>query len=119
MKGFSTEKLRAFVHSKPGGSIQVPPYMLMECADEIDLLRRRPDIEWQPIETAPKEGLFLACMENAGKHYELVDGMTYWAAIALDAKPWMPTEDAKKMTHWMRLPPLPPNTRLSDPCKNA
>lgn len=63
---------------------------------------------WLPIVTVPRDGLFLGCIaDTTGPSYILLDGAVYWDSIAPDAEPYMPREDARKMTHWTPLPRLP------------
>jgi len=53
--------------------------------------------EWQPIETAPKEGGFLAA-----------NSKEVWAAWHYDSPHWHARYGSRNATHWMPLPE-PPN----------
>jgi uncharacterized cupin superfamily protein len=62
--------------------------------------------EWQPIETAPRDGTRILLATPTGK---LADGM--WSTrYGVWSWPYVMTEP----THWMRAPPIPqkaPNTK--------
>ena len=67
--------------------------------------------EWQPIETAPKDGTFLVYMPDEIEHWRVMpmhmnDGKRFTIGhhLAFDSKP---------VTHWMPLPP-PPVTNDTD-----
>ena len=57
--------------------------------------------DWQPIETAPKDGsTFLSCNVNQGNVY----GITWWSKTY---EYWCSTggQALYQFTHWMPLPP--------------
>lgn len=62
--------------------------------------------EWQPIETAPKDGAFLACEENKRPYVALWLGMDH---PRVDESGWYEhwTFDPVNPTHWMPLPAPP------------
>jgi len=68
----------------------------------------RPAVEvWQPIETAPKDGTFVLCVEPSG-HRHIMQWYTpslapeggFWRARVADGPGWHPT-------HWQPLPAPP------------
>lgn len=81
--------------------------------------------EWQPIETAPKDGTLFLCWVSAVRHGETDDGQQYQQdASQIDFCAWrngppdMPEHgyfdpccgqvgDAQGVTHWMPLPEPP------------
>ena len=75
--------------------------------DEIEaIVREAVEAKWQPIETAPKSGLFFGWSDDA--HHQIVEGKVYWMSIAPDAKPYLPIEDCRALTMWTPLlsPPI-------------
>ena len=79
-------------------------------------------MEWQPIETAPKDGQVILVVSNFGGNFHPYVGIAHWEGDCKDNDLWragMPDEwrDAEgrgdeilgfhKPTHWMPLPKPP------------
>lgn len=73
---------------------------------------------WLPIESAPKDGLFLAhcgvfqnpkwvTSNDPAPFFMIIHGKTYWQSIGSDAKGYMPIAECKAATHWTPLPQPP------------
>lgn len=85
-------------------------------------------MEWQPIETAPKDGSMFLCWVSAVRYGEADDGQPYEQDVSQvdfcswrDGPPDMPEYgffdpyccqigDSQAVTHWMPLPPAPKET---------
>jgi len=59
---------------------------------------------YQPLETMPKSG-FVLLLDDWGP--QVWEAKQYHEAIRGPHRPGMPTEEARKVTHWAALPPLP------------
>lgn len=66
--------------------------------------------EWQPIETAPKNGAtLLVWRPSEGEHYPAHVGVDLWSD-----KSWYRSRRYQQPTHWMPLP-APPALTETDP----
>jgi len=86
--------------------------------DEVEAIVREAveaerESKWQPIETAPKSGLFFGWSDDW--HHQIVEGKVYWMSIAPDAKSYLPIEDCKALTMWTPLPAPPIRARGEKP----
>jgi hypothetical protein len=68
--------------------------------------------EWQPIETAPRDGTFYLAVSAKTGYYATLNeppgcarGQWYWIRGR-----WVGESDEYKPTHWMPLPSPPPST---------
>ncbi len=67
------------------------------------------NMEWQPIETAPKDGTFILCYHSSGHiNVQQYCQDKFWRS-SIDNAPhiWQPT-------HWMPLPPPPAKATASE-----
>lgn len=72
-------------------------------------------VEWQPIETAPKDGteVFLWILEELYtkcRFHVAKDRWETWELDGLDSMSWVRLEHYEKPTHWMPLPKPPAST---------
>jgi hypothetical protein len=59
--------------------------------------------EWQPIETAPKDGTRIAIKFISGGEYQASWRTTYGGEWHVDSYKHLPWHDQHEITHWMPL----------------
>ncbi len=68
--------------------------------------------EWQPIETAPKDGTALILFSPYGRNLNYPGGLVWvtggWGGAALNPEEFRGQNGKEPPTHWMPLPPTPP-----------
>ena len=86
-----------------GGNDEEPVEHCMDCTRPVQV----PMTEWQPIETAPLAGPFLAVLDCGGD--QTICTMRHGVVASKNSRP-----DGEfireRVTHWMPLPPLPKST---------
>ncbi len=64
------------------------------------------DDDWQPIETAPKDGTRIL-VYRPGKHNHPAVGVDFWQVGHAPYDVWWHSPSNGQPTHWMSLPPPP------------
>lgn len=62
-------------------------------------------VNWQPIETAPKDGTRVAIKFSGGEEHEANWQTTYGGEWHVDSYKFLPWADQQEITHWCAIEP--------------